>query len=393
MAFSNYPTYVVTPEQKAIHVKSILDQGGNESDAAYRARVAAASGGYNLAGVYNSLVAGGGGDNMNGINTVDGTSGVPVYPSNTGGGSGSGSEDQYQDDINNKIDEYYGQAMGRLDSQRSDLKGSEQDYYNIATSPYDQQVPLINQAAQQGQGTITEQRGQAGTQEQNALAAARRLYDELTSRNRQAFGSGALGSVGQAAGEVLGRSAQQQFGTIRNTAGETQQSLMTAARNLEQQTQAQLQSLELQKGQALSQAKLWFKERLDAINALREETSLAKSQAKLDALKEYRDYARTLESQASDLRNQLTLSAATQYNGLTNNTNQFATGAGQYGSYAQGVTGNQANTNAGAQAKFQLGNNLSAASPQSTLDAQGLYGSYAPSSSKPLKDIYGNPLL
>lgn len=331
----------------------------------------------------------------------------PTGGSNGGsGGDGSGgggtysfgdktglTESEYQKAYNNKVNEYYGQAMGRLNTQESALRGSEQDYYNIATSPYDQQVPLINQATQQGQGAIQAQQGQAGVNEQNALAAARRLYDELTSRNRQAFGSGALGSVGQAAGEVLGRSAQSQFGTIRNTAGQTQQQLATAMRDLQDKANAQLQSLELQKGQALSQAKLWFKERLDAINALKTETSQAKSQAKLDALKEYRDYTRTLEAQATALRNQLTLNASNAYNGLTANTQNYATGAGQYGGYAQGLTANQLASNTGAQAGFGSSNAISSASPQSALEAQGIYGGGV-QTQRPsfMKDIFGNPI-
>ena len=194
------------------------------------------------------------------------TSGTPTKTTTSGGSSTStnsnGRTDQEQQDYeNSKIDEYFGQAMGTLDSQEQSLYKNQSNLYTNATSPYDQQVPLINQAAQQGQNAITTQQTEAGTQEQNALSAARRLYDELTSRNRQAFGSGALGSVGQAASEVLGRSAQEQFGTIRNTAGETIQKLATASRDLQEKTNAQLQSLELQKQQALAQAKMWFQER------------------------------------------------------------------------------------------------------------------------------------
>jgi hypothetical protein len=307
------------------------------------------------------------------------TSGTPTKTTTSGGSSTStnsnGRTDQEQQDYeNSKIDEYFGQAMGTLDSQEQSLYKNQSNLYTNATSPYDQQVPLINQAAQQGQNAITTQQTEAGTQEQNALSAARRLYDELTSRNRQAFGSGALGSVGQAASEVLGRSAQEQFGTIRNTAGETIQKLATASRDLQEKTNAQLQSLELQKQQALAQAKMWFQERLDSINNQRGQVGQAKASAKLDTLREYRNRVWQLEDQSKALSNQITTQANTAGQQLYQQYTDYnsALTAGVQG--GQNAVTNQGNTNSNAVNGLGNSNTLSGAEPT---QANILYGNYA----------------
>lgn len=347
--------------------------GGNQSSLYTNTGIPSSGGGTSSWGDEGSTIP-------SGSTTTSSSGGIYTAPSS--GGStyaapnteGMTEEEAARAAYEAQINEYYGESMDRLNSQESALKGSEQDYYNIATTPYSSQVPLVQQAGQEGQNAILTQQNTAGVQEQNALAAARRLYDELTSRNRQAFGSGALGSVGQAAGEVLGRSTQQGFGAIRNAAGETMQKLYTAATDLKTKTDAQLNSLELQKQQALSQAKLSFKERLDMINQQKELVGQAKAEAKLDALREYRDYTRNLADQAAQLRQQIALTAQANGQDIATAIKQYETGmagtvqGGQQNVYNQGVS----NTN--SQIALGQGNVLSSANPQSALEAQGVYG-------------------
>lgn len=301
------------------------------------------------------------------------SNGTPITQNNVGtytfeGQSGL-TEKEYQDAYNKAIENSYNDAIKRLNSQSSALKDNEQNFYNVATAPYTSQIPLVQQAGAEGESALGLQQQKAGLNEQNALAAARRLYDELTSRNRQAFGSGALGSVGQAASEILGRTAQQGMGSVRNQAAETYNNIAVAVTNLKAKVKAQLDSLEQQKQAALSQAKLAFQEKIDYINDKKNEAAQAKAQNKLDAMREYRDYVRSIEQQGSQLASSLTNQANAAYNDLINQTN--STKAGIAGNVNTGVSavGNQGQANASAYNSMGQGNIVSSAAPADTLSA------------------------
>jgi hypothetical protein len=315
---------------------------------------------------------------------------TPTSPSG-GSGGGSGGGPAPVDENGNPVDtgpsdeelnSVYDPMMNTLSSQENTLRGNEQNYYNMATTPFSSQIPLVQQAGQQGQNSITTQQNTTGVQEQNALAAARRLYDELTSRNRQAFGSGALGSVGQASGEILGRTAQQGFGQVRSTADETMQKLYTASRDLQQQTDAQINSLEQQKASALSQAQIWFRDKLDEITSARNQVESDKANRKLDALQQYRDYVRSLSDQANQLKQSIIATAAANGQSITQAINQYNQGMGQTIQGGATNVANQGTSNALSYANLGQGNQLSAASPQSTLEAQGVYAGQLPTQVK-----------
>jgi vacuolar-type H+-ATPase subunit H len=288
----------------------------------------------------------------------------------TFGGQSGLTEEEYQQAYNDAVNKSYSSTMSVLNSQESALKGNEQNYYDIATTPYTSQVPLINQAAQQGQNAITGQQNTAGIQSQNALAAARQLYNELMSRNTQAFGSGALGSVGQAAGEILGRTAQQQFGNIRTNTDTTLQGLYTAARDLTDKTNVQLNSLDQQKQYALAQAKLAFQDKLDYISQKKDEAAQVKAQNKLDAMKEYRDYVRQLANQADQLRASIISTAQANGQDITTALNNFygamntQVGQGATNVYNQGRQANAAVSN------LKSKNQLSGSGDQASILAQ-----------------------
>jgi hypothetical protein len=370
MAFTTYPGGDIGGSSN--WARTVLEQGGGETDSEYAARLAQ-FGGYNqLATTVNSpdILSTGAWDYSPSPN------GTPVSQESVGTYSFEGqnglTEKQYQEAYQKAIDDSYNSVMGRLNKQEDNLYDNEPNFYNIATAPYTSQIPLVQQAGQEGESALGLQQQKAGLNEQNALAAARRLYDELTSRNRQAFGSGALGSVGQAASEILGRTAQQGMGSIRNQAAETYNNIATAVVNLKAKVKAQLDSLELQKNQALSQAKIAFQEKIDYINEKKNEAAQAKAQNKLDAMREYRDYVRSIEQQATQLSNSITNQANSVYGDLVDQTTALKSNVA--GSVNTGISavGNQGVQNAGAYNSMGQGNALSASSQQSTLDS--LYG-------------------
>lgn len=201
--------------------------------------------------------------------------------------------------IQKQIDEAYGSNSSFLDTLEANLRAGTQNFLNTFTKPYESQIPLVQQAGAEGQSKLTAAQDAARQQEQGLLNSARQLFNELSQRNRQQFGSGDLSSLGQATSELLGRSTQQQFGDIRQNAANTINSLVTESRNLASQVEAQINSLNLQKEQALSQAQLALRDKLDEIDAMRNANNQNKAQARLSALQAFRDQQYAIQQQAT----------------------------------------------------------------------------------------------
>lgn len=289
--------------------------------------------------------------------------------SNQSSNNDSSSQDTY-DQEQSMIDDMYNSNNSYLNSLQSNLQSGEQDFYNTYTAPYQSQVPLIEQARDQGLQSIEGQKVTAGQQEQSALAAARQLYNELTQRNQQAFGGGLLSSVGQAAGEILGRGAMQQFGNIRQGAQNTIQGLVTEARNVMEKASAQLQQLNTQKEAALSEARLAFRDKLSEIDRMRNELKSNRSAMKLDALREFRSNIQSIANQATAFKQSLEAmkyQADLNLRNALSSTQQYADAGVQSG---QNMLGQQGAGNEISYNRFGAGNQVSA--PQSSMSFGGI---------------------
>jgi hypothetical protein len=232
------------------------------------------------------------------------------------------------------IDQNYSQGMDFLSKIEQALYGSQNDFYNTFTAPYEAQIPLINQAYEQGNAAINTAKSEAYQGEQSALDSARNLYNELDARNRQAFGGAGNSSVGQASGELLGRSMMQNFGQIKQNVANTVNKLVQRGLDLKNEVDAKIQSLTMQKDAALSQAKLAFQEKLDEINSQRFQLAQDKAAAKLSALQSYNANIQNIRNQfmsfgqeleamkvKADLELRNALTAAQQYtNGVGMNS-------------------------------------------------------------------------
>jgi hypothetical protein len=226
------------------------------------------------------------------------------------------------------IDQNYGAGMDFLSKLEQSLLGQKTDFLNTFTSPYDAQMPLINQAYQEGQGAIQSAQGNARQGEVSALDAARNLFSELNARNTQAFGGAQNSSVGQASGELLGRSMMQNFGDIRQNTTNTINNLVQKGIEAKNYYDAQIQNINMQKENALSQAKLAFQEKLDYINSKRFQLQQDKASAKLEALQNFNANVQAIRNQfmsfgqeldamrtQADLNLRNALAAAGQYSG------------------------------------------------------------------------------
>lgn len=217
--------------------------------------------------------------------------------------AGYDSTEEFMQNYNPQINNIYNEANSILNQQEQRLRSGEQDYYNTFTAPYDSQIPLVNQAKQEGIANLQNQQNVAEYQEKSALDAANRLYNELTARNRQAFGG--TSSIGQAASEILGREQQRQLGSIKNNSAQVVQGIISKINDTESKASAMLQQLQKEKEAALSQAKLAFQDKLDAIDSDRFALAQQKSQMKYQEMLAYRDRVQALQDRATEYSMQI----------------------------------------------------------------------------------------
>jgi hypothetical protein len=196
------------------------------------------------------------------------------------------------------VDREWEPVLSNYDSMRNNAMAGKTDFMNQYTQPIDAMRPGIEQGYQEGVGMIGQQRNQVQSQTENALAAARRLYQELTQGIQQRFGGS--NSAGEFAKEFQGRGYQEQMGNVRNTEGQNMQALNQKSQDLQGQYQAQLQSLEQQKTAALSKAQDTFNQRIQAIDDARGQAMAAKASSKLQELQTFRGLAAQIQQNAQN---------------------------------------------------------------------------------------------
>jgi hypothetical protein len=212
-----------------------------------------------------------------------------------------------QEDLQRQVDEIYG--LGEAEYARQEQRAREElpNQLGIAEAPFNALQPRLAETLAAGQERIGIGQAETGRQEQNALASARSLFNELKQASQQRFGG--AGSAAQAASEIQGRELQRNLGQTRQTAGANRAQLESEMRNLETEFQAQTTQLETQKQASLQQAQMDFRAQLDAINSGRSQLAQNKSIAKLDVLRELRSRAQQIEDQTRQMTMQLQANA------------------------------------------------------------------------------------
>jgi len=215
-----------------------------------------------------------------------------------------------------------------LDQQEALLRGAKPELFAQATAPFEQALPEAQAAIQQGRGRFESGITEAGAAEQGLLSQARNLANELQLRNRQIFGGAGLSSAAQAAGELLGRETSRSLGDIRRSSAESVEQLRKGSIDFENQAQAQLQKLELQKNQAISSAELDFRDRLSEIDRARGQLAQNKAALKLDALREFRAQVANVNAQESAFRQNIDLMREQARINLNSQLQNINTGVG-----------------------------------------------------------------
>ena len=234
---------------------------------------------------------------------------------------------QYGQQLQSDVDNAYGEASGVYNNMYNDAVANKQNFLDQYTQPYEAQKPTLTQGYNQGLALNQNQQNTTKLNEQNAIADARRLFNELSTGVNQRFGG--TNSAGEFANAFYGREFQRNMGNIQNTTGQNIQNLLTQQQGITDKYQAQLQQIEAQKAAALSQAQNLFQQRLDQINSAKGELAQNKAALKLQALQELRQRAYTLQDNFTNFAHTLSLQHAAANDQLRNQIAEYSAYAGK----------------------------------------------------------------
>jgi hypothetical protein len=216
-------------------------------------------------------------------------------------------EETYQEQVRKAIEDASKQQLQFLGQREASLQAELPTVLEQVASPFEQQLPALQQQLQQQQTLGAEQTESLKQQEQQALAQARRSAEEQGLRAVQQFGGVGGSSTAQAAGELIGREALRTQGAIQTQRAAGIQNIQNQLRAIQGEYDANAARLQLQKQQAVSQARLDFQRQLDSIKQARAEVGVTKANQTLQALSDFAARRRQLEDQSAQQQNNLNL--------------------------------------------------------------------------------------
>lgn len=233
-------------------------------------------------------------------------------PQPTGGDGG------YQppsiDPILEEINRMYDPIMSHLSSAESRLRSELPGALSRIEDQFGTAKQTLDTGKTQTSRQIGESEEQARARTQAAQDAARRLFQELNIGAQQRFGGSS--SAGEAWSELANREMMRNMGDINMQANETFRTIARQKVELEENHNNALMQLEQQKRDAIANIEKEFNDRIQDINRMRAESESAKSQMRVDALRDYRNqimqiqldelnYRRQIDAQAKSAQLQL----------------------------------------------------------------------------------------
>ena len=308
--------------------------------------------------------------NYNKATEAQRSSNTPVQGSGGGGGQDSGSQPPAREKITitrpdgTKITTYRdASAQENIEAVKSALPGTDYGAYADLMNPeqffseiertYQGQQGFLNQAeqtagqekqsaldlAQKEFGAAQGRLGQSRTQQEttvaqnttaaeqrkaDALAQARRLYNELLMGTRQRFGGAS--SAGEAAQTILGNEQQRQMGTTNREFQNVMSQIDAQKVDIEQNYQNSLAELEAQMQRARNDILSSFNQRIQAINQSRTTSEENKANARLAVLQNLRNQAFQIQQQQDLFKQQIEAMKIQQQMNLDAYAKQLATG-------------------------------------------------------------------
>lgn len=202
-----------------------------------------------------------------------------------------------------ELNAVYDPTMNYLNQAEQQVRGDYPTVLEAAQKAYESAISELSGNKAKNTATIAENTVQAGQRKEDALTAARRLYDQLRQGYGQRFGGSS--SAGQAASEIASVEQQRQQGAVQRDYGTTMRSIETSRNQLETDYQTGQAKIQEQKTLALQQAQQNFTQQLLQIQSQRAQTESQKAAAKLQALTDLRNQAYQTQQNAAQYQQNL----------------------------------------------------------------------------------------
>lgn len=231
-------------------------------------------------------------------------------------GQGGTSSEEELNNAYNPIFDYLNQA-------ESSVRGAYPSIQQDITNQFGVSAGQLGSSRDMGMASLTSNEAKVQQTKEDAMSAARRLYNELIGGYGQRFGGAS--SAGEAARTLAGNEAQRTMGGVNRDYGNNIALINQKRVEVEQNYQTGLQQLQASRDTALNQAKRDFDQKLLDIQNTRASTASEKAQQKLAALQELRNQAYNIQLQNQQFQQQLQLQREADTQNL--------------GAYLQGVQG------------------------------------------------------
>lgn len=192
-----------------------------------------------------------------------------------------------QGDFNAAIDEAYNPTFNYLNQAEAAVNADYPNVLKEAQSQFDTSKGLAENTKKQGLTTLGQNQEKAAYQNESALAAARRLYDQLRTGYNQRFGGSS--SAGGAASEISAVEQQRQQGQTQRSYQDIKSTIDAEMQKVNDSYNQNLLQLEQSKQSAINQANRDFQSKLLQIAQSRAEAASAKANARLAALQDLRN--------------------------------------------------------------------------------------------------------
>lgn len=334
-----YPTPVPTPSQGMFNLPQSFQSGG----------LTVVGGGTNSIPAGPGLGNYGAGDvyqpqgNVLGDATVK-TNNIPTAP------SAPTAPPMPTGPSSSEIDSLYNPSMNYLNQTEGVVRSDYQNVLSQADRDFQVLQNQLTSGKQANIATIGETQVKAGQVKDDALSAARRLYDELRRGYQQRFGG--TTSAGQAASEISSVEQQRQQGQTQRSYGDTIRETEQQKVKVEKDYQDGLFQLEQNKQSAISQAYSDFQNKLLQISNNRSQIESAKANAKLDALQQLRNQVFEIQTESYQYQRALDQQKQQATSTLQNYLNQFGEQA-QLSQQTLSAAGFNTNPSSGLQANMQ----------------------------------------
>lgn len=245
-----------------------------------------------------------------------------------------------QEDLMKEIDAAYNPQYDYLNQAENNLRG---DYPNILSeleSQYGTNKSILDSNRDTSLNQTKLSLDQGTNRKEDAMSAARRLFQELGQARIARFGGAS--SAGQAASELQGREFQSQQGQTNRQYNDFSQQIAMKNQEIEDNHKNALMQLEQTKQASINQATRDFQNKLLEIANNRTQIGAAKAQARLGALQDLRNQVFSINQQNAQFQQNLEMmkqQAMLNNQSYASQTGQSVLGAqGAVNSFSQNTT-------------------------------------------------------